>query len=273
MYISLWLEGQLIGRVDTSIAISILGQNLTTEVKKGGSYAAASVHDRVRGDFLKADADSLGDCLYKQGLQPWAKFNYGDVESAPLPRWEVEEVQDKMAMATALFQLSNALNGLKTAGLNVDLKSMAESYGIPLLEDALLPQHDPQLAADAKDAAAQQTIDGPPPEAKPKPGGPKQPVTNSLANQKGVTQAQVEGQAYVDALADEHLKAGLNVLSPDVETIRQVIEGADSFESMRSALVKAFGSMSPKALARLITKASILADLTGRAVVLEDTGD
>jgi phage gp29-like protein len=43
-----------LNRMDTEIAIALLGQNLTTEVK-GGSYAAAGVHNTVRKDLIDED--------------------------------------------------------------------------------------------------------------------------------------------------------------------------------------------------------------------------
>jgi phage gp29-like protein len=66
----------LINQCDSSIAILMLGQNLTTEVK-GGSRSAAEVHERVRADFLRADAVTLSSFLRESVLKPWAAFNFG----------------------------------------------------------------------------------------------------------------------------------------------------------------------------------------------------
>jgi phage gp29-like protein len=78
---------QLIEKCDECIAVAVLGQNLTTSAK-GGSYAAADVHDRIRVDRLEGDGKSLGPCLREQAAKPWALANYGDAELAPTLGWQ-----------------------------------------------------------------------------------------------------------------------------------------------------------------------------------------
>lgn len=79
---------KLIAMVDESVAIAVLGQNLTTKAGSGGSYAAADVHDRIRTDRLEGDAQSLGPCLRDQCVKPWAEANYGNAERAPIIGWQ-----------------------------------------------------------------------------------------------------------------------------------------------------------------------------------------
>ena len=71
---------------NTSMAVAIAGQNLTSEVQ-GGSYAAATVHDSIRRDLIESDEQALSTSLHEQMISPWAAMNYGD---APVPwvRWE-----------------------------------------------------------------------------------------------------------------------------------------------------------------------------------------
>ncbi len=52
---------RLLGYIDRRIQRKILGQNLTVEVKSGGSFAAAKVHELVRRDKL------VGDIVFLQG--------------------------------------------------------------------------------------------------------------------------------------------------------------------------------------------------------------
>ncbi len=51
---------KLIDACKTEISIAVLGQNLTTEVK-GGSYAAAETHMRVRDEIMEADQRIIED--------------------------------------------------------------------------------------------------------------------------------------------------------------------------------------------------------------------
>lgn len=60
---------------DKADAISILGQNLTTEIAKGGSYAAAKAHQNVRLDLLASDLSELGEVITDQWIAPMCAWN------------------------------------------------------------------------------------------------------------------------------------------------------------------------------------------------------
>lgn len=124
---------QLIEKTDECIAVSVLGQNLTTSMKSGGSYAAANVHDRIRMDRLEADAKSLGPTLHDQVLRQWAEWNFGDPELAPGVNWSTKAPEDRAATASTLNQLGDALNKLRAAGLNIDREAIAKQFRIPLV--------------------------------------------------------------------------------------------------------------------------------------------
>lgn len=132
---------QLIAWADRAITIAVLGQNLTTDVQ-GGSLAAASVHDAVRNDLLKADAEVLSTAVHDQILTWWAEFNIGGhdggVSSAPWPRWQTRRPVDEQKKAEADMKRAEALlqfvTAAQKAGVPVDWAAMARSYGLPLLE-------------------------------------------------------------------------------------------------------------------------------------------
>jgi phage gp29-like protein len=121
---------KLIEHADVAIAVTLLGQNLTTEVKQG-SRAAAQVHDGVRRDFQQADAVTLGRALQKQLLGPWSRFNFNLEALAPFPAWQIEPPEDELSQAQALRALAAAVSGLKQADAPVDLVALLEQYGIP----------------------------------------------------------------------------------------------------------------------------------------------
>lgn len=68
---------------NTEIAMSILGQNLSTEVQ-GGSYAATSGHLEVREDFIEADAEIVSDA-FSQLLHICHRFNF----TSPSPQFKL----------------------------------------------------------------------------------------------------------------------------------------------------------------------------------------
>lgn len=85
-----------IERLDINVAVMLLGQNLSTEVK-GGSRAAAMAHNLIRLDYLDADAQTLSTALREQLLKPYLRFNIdgANEEDAPYPTWETRPPEDK----------------------------------------------------------------------------------------------------------------------------------------------------------------------------------
>ena len=125
----------LLVRLETSIAIYYLGQNLSTEVT-GGSYAAALAQDRVRLDYLAADAEALSTALREQLLMPWGRFNFDWWEDAlaPWPTWSTSAPEDLKAKADTHDKAATALTKLRT-GLKeneIDEVAYCETYGIPI---------------------------------------------------------------------------------------------------------------------------------------------
>jgi len=147
---------KLIEKCDECIAVDVLGQNLTTSVKGGGSYAAANVHDRIRLDRLESDAKSLGDCLAEQVMVPWAFYNWADEKLAPRVSWSTKAPEDRASTATTLNSLGDALNKLRTAGLNVDLVEVAKQFRIPVVESQPLVEPKPNATQPGESTPAQQ---------------------------------------------------------------------------------------------------------------------
>ncbi len=128
------LEAQRTGTVNTyealcsfmneEISKTILGQTLTTQVGDTGSYAASKVHDGVRQDYVKADADLLSNALNK-GLIRWlVDFNYPGVKRYPKV-WikfdEQENLESRVRIDEALLRM----------GVRIPKKYFYSTYGIP----------------------------------------------------------------------------------------------------------------------------------------------
>jgi phage gp29-like protein len=122
----------LLGLVADDAAIAILGQNLTQETK-GGSLAAAKVHDRVRNDLLCADAEVIETALRRDVLCPWAAFNYGSADLAPWPDWDAEIPEDLAVTASTWSAAAGAVSAWRALGVEVDLEEVAERVGLPVL--------------------------------------------------------------------------------------------------------------------------------------------
>lgn len=168
---------------NAAISVAILGQNLTTEVQEG-SYAAAQVHEMVRRDILRADAEALATALREGILKPWAELNYGDPNLAPWPRWDPTPPADLQARAETLDRLANAVATLLQAGVPLDLEALAQEYGLPLRKPEALR-------------------------------------LTRLAARKAEPAGFIQGQLYADALADAALREAPPLLPGLEEEIRR----------------------------------------------------
>ena len=130
----------------TETSIAILGQNMTSEVKSGGSYAAAKVHENVAERHIKADAAVDSSTLREQAWEWWAEYNFGDRELAPFASYDTDPPKDKKANADTLKTVADALVAFKNAGAPVDARAVLESMDIPMTKDDPTPPPAPVVA-------------------------------------------------------------------------------------------------------------------------------
>jgi hypothetical protein len=136
-----WLEtnGQswdgfagLITQCNSEITLSILGQNLTSEVKEG-SFAAARVHADVRQSILEFDARVLTQTIYTQLARPFAAINFGNPDLAPKSYWDITPYEDNKAAADTFVAFASAVNLIKSSGNVVtDITELAAQFGLRL---------------------------------------------------------------------------------------------------------------------------------------------
>ncbi len=261
---------RLISWANTAIAVSALGQNLTTEVG-GGSLAAARVHESVRADLLESDTESLATILHEQALRHWTEFNFGNAEWTPWALWDSDPPADDKAIAETVNTAADALTklaNLSRNGVPVDLREVAERLNIPLLAEDEIP---------------------PPPESEPptpeedpeeEPEQPEEPETASLNRQRvrlasgdsaDSAQGFIEGQMYVDNVADAAAAEGAPVFGEFTERVREIIDLAQDYDEMRTALADLYAESDPSAFADVFRRALLMSHFAGRYAVIEDT--
>lgn len=246
---------------DQAFSITILGQNLTSNVE-GGSRAAAEVHERKENRKVNYVSKTLAKGLQAQSLVWWAEFNFGDRSLAPYPRWHTEPDEDIAAKATMLQTLADGLVKLKNAGYKLSAEQLEDEYGL-VLEDAPLPE--PKLAP--QPGAPQQ---------QPKPPAPKKPAkakARFLASGDDADSAPgfVAGQVYADALSDKCTERGADYMAGFVERIGAALEQAESYDDVRALVLSAYADEEdPERLAELVEHGIVLANLAGRHAVDED---
>ncbi len=205
----------LIDFAEASITVALVGQTLTTQMSsKGGSRAAGEVHERVEDKLRRFDARTMGEAVRACVLKPWAWWNFGDTEIAPVPTWQVDPPEDTRTKGEGMKALGDGLAALAAAGVNVDRARLLSDAGIPLEEQE---EHE---EPDDDDAAAPGT-------------GPGGVVQDTALNG-----AQVQAmQAIVQAVADGELpakaaRAMLRAAFPTVTdaTLDEMLDGLEAFE-------------------------------------------
>lgn len=117
-----------------ALAILFLGHNLTTEVKSGGSYAAAGVGEYIRDDIKNHDASVEDATLHPQFARPYCELNYSDPCLAPLAIYETDSTSVNQAQAQMYAALSQAVSLLRKYAPNVDVDALCERFRLPLLK-------------------------------------------------------------------------------------------------------------------------------------------
>lgn len=137
----------LISELRREVTSILLGRDPDTAGSKVGGDGA-SLLERVRGEFLTADAEGLATTLREQVLKPWVIRNYDPnrPELAPWPCWDTRPPVDLGKRAETLKTLGEALTILVKLGVDTD----------PILEEFHLTAKKP-LAVPAPEAQAPAT--------------------------------------------------------------------------------------------------------------------
>lgn len=238
---------RLVAMANTNIAVTVLGQNLTTEVK-GGSLAAASIHQNVRGDIIQSEGGSWSECVNMQCLRPWAKFNFGAEKAAPKYVINTKAPEDKAATATTLKAVGDGITALRTAGIPVDPRKVSERFDLPVNEEDL---DDSLPVIEAK--------------PEPKPGEEDMPPKKAkLSVAARGTDPAIEGQTRIEALMKDAQSKGVLLAGAELKKLVAAINGARDFSELTDRIVNAFGQLDYEELAAMLQKALMLSELEGR---------
>jgi hypothetical protein len=106
----------LIDRCDMAIVLSILMQNLTTEVK-GGSFAATTSHMDIRQGGIVYDNVAWRTGIRQQIARPFALFNHGDPDLAPKTQWDVTSRDEFASNAKQFIEFGTGVEMLRRGGI------------------------------------------------------------------------------------------------------------------------------------------------------------
>lgn len=266
--------------LNTNIAVRVLGQNLTTEVSGTGSLAAGKVHELVRGDIKRADS-RLFTKARDQLLTWWAGYNMGDPDLAPYPRAQIAAPANPLEDAQELLTVVTAI---EKAPPELDVTAILEAHGLPILEGDELAERLERMRA----------LQPAPPVVPPGvgqaseqgeaswPGGPRggaavdlraaRQLSEAVALSTGGKTATRKRAKYQVAQAERAARAASKTMRPFVAKVLAAIDGASSFEDLRTAIVaqaRASGADMDD-LAKLVAQVNMLARLHGREAALHN---
>lgn len=236
-----------------AISIGLVGTNLTTEVK-GGSYAAASVHESVDAQKMRGLVELLATTFRDQLLVWWAAFNFGDGAIAPYPHWDTTPPADVAAQAETHVKASTALRAYLDAGLPVDGEQWSERFGVPITDDLSKVPRPRQTGGGTPGGAPPATRLEARAEAKPEP-----------------KDAFERGAAYVAELERKCCDIAAKELVPTVAAVMAAIEGAESYEDAKARLLAAYQKVAEASRLVGATEAAlIMGQLAGRETVEQE---
>ncbi len=267
---------KLLDQCNTAIAVRLLGQNLTTEVK-GGSLAAAQIHDRVRLDRIEFISNDVSENLGDQVINHWLVFNRGADAAGlePFPSWDTEPPKDLKDRGAAIGALADGLVALHKAGVQpteASFNELQNEFGIQLEE-----REQPEPAAPAPpdgggDPDPDDDEDSEPNDGDGSLGRRAGSATIRLQSGEDPTTAPgfIDGQLYADALADSGIEESAKLIRKDVERLAGVIRSADGYADLREKLRAEYGEMNAEEFTNLMASALTLAELGGRHAVNVD---
>lgn len=272
---------RLITSCNVSYAVRILGQNLTTEVQ-GGSYAAATAHERILGDLLRSDAEKIATTLHQQVAVPFVEVNAGQADIAPWPKWDAEPPEDQQQRAQVLATLIPALDNAERLGQSIDTAKLFEQFGIPGVapEDRkdesgkIFAYHFKYGALTINEARA--SLGLPPvsggdkliqPEAEQRAGAPSGLLSLADADEARDAKAYADGLQYAGDVSDDGVKRHTETLDPFLQKVIAACQNAESEADLERQLLALYGETDPKAGTELARRAKVMTALAGQYAV------
>jgi phage gp29-like protein len=245
---------------DRAIAKILLGQTLTSDTGKtgGGSYALGSVHNEVRTDILKADADAMCELVNRTVVRWLVDYNFPAGGRTGYPKvWRRTSPEEDLKPLAERDKILLVDLGLAA---RVPESYIEDTYGIPLAKEG-------ERTITAPSAPEQETGKG---LARPgdqgaitAPSAPEQETgeVDVFAEDAGI----LLGQMAVERIAAGAVAAGAEEMDAMLGPILDVIERARSLEEIGEALYDLYPALDGAKFQDLLARAMLASGLTGYA--------
>lgn len=217
---------------DAQLSKRVLGQTMTAD--DGSSKAQAQVHDGVRDDIMRADANKLAATINRDLVKPFIDLNYGIQKNYPRVKFIIEDKAD-------IQVISEALGKLVPLGLRVE---QTEVRGILGLRD---PDDDAEVLQYA------------PPGVPVKDASPKQDTAKNRA------EVDTDTPEELDLIAQEELSGWRRQMQPVISPVEQLLKESDSYEDFVSKLTTLEEEMDVDAIVDALARATFKARGLGDA--------
>jgi phage gp29-like protein len=216
--------------MDDDIAKVVLGETLTTNAGQNGSRALGTVHNQVRLEITKGDADNLSDTL-NATLVTWIVELNAPGYAGPMPRlwWEVDEAEDLNARAERDVKISSM-------GFAPTLDYITQTYGEGWEAKAAPPPLPTGLAR----------------------------LQSGLAPAAAFAQA-TDPRDAVDLLAEQLGQVASPAMEATIARIRGLLDKAATLEEFRVGLAALYPDLPTDQFAAVMGDALVLANLAGRS--------
>jgi phage gp29-like protein len=262
----------------TSMAIYLLGQNLTTEID-AGSFAAATVHKNVKTEILQADEKEVGDDIFQQFVIPTSELlREGGAKLAPRPTLDTTPPEDLKTDAETWRTLMGAVSVALGTGMKVDVKALADKYKLPIetveqkIGQVLFRYHLDFGILSINEARARLGED-------PIPGGDVRPVPSTdptlmgeiVKRQDSGPKAFIEGQTFTDAIAAQTARAAGEQLEDDMlKDVVDIVESSSDWKEVEKKVLELYGGDDAEERQKILRQAYLVADLNGLHSAIEE---
>lgn len=255
--------GQLYERradwLDRQVSKLVLGQTTTTDAVSGG-HAVAQEHRLVQEDLERADAKLLSASLTSQLIQLVIALNFGP--QSKYPRLNIGRPDE-----VPLNDVVNALDKLGPLGLTVEASEVRDRLGF---SDPAKPRKDgraPELIGGRPPSAPTAAADPAGTAALPTPG---KPAPIEQLRHIVSRHASAPEPDFVEKLVEELAQDAAGAMAGLTGEIRAAFDAATDMQDLAQRL--ALMQLDPKALAEAMGRGLALANMAGRAALLEEIG-
>ena len=229
---------------DATCSKAILGQTLTSDVGKIGSYGAAKVHDEVRKDLRDADANGIAKTARAQLLRPLVIYNYGPDTAVPWFKYDLEDPEDQSEKVKIIDKLVER-------GLRVPTAHVYEVFSIPAPakgEEVLSRAVDnPDVVPAVNSAMVGQGAD-----------------QIKILNTTKQNQDTIDAQSAIDNIAEKALESASKDTALAADKLIQTTSAAAGWDDLKAGLLPIFRDLNLDRLADVLGRAVLVAEMNGR---------